>query len=169
MDLIAVIHVIQVLLTATYIFWRSYTPAQYRIYLDTIFIYFVILLPFSWLVFNNECIISYIWKKMQDKDYKQGTTYNAPDLDISLGVFSGPLIAFLFAMICLSIIVLFTIYRINIVYALLYTVFFVVYLYLTRIKIDHSGLFFSLFKLVYMLILVIIISAVSIGLFAKKS
>jgi hypothetical protein len=79
------------------------------------------------------------------------------------------LIAFLFAMICLSIIVLFTIYRINIVYALLYTVFFVVYLYLTRIKIDHSGLFFSLFKLVYMLILVIIISAVSIGLFAKKS
>ena len=168
MDLIAAIHTIQVLFTETYIFWRGFINTQYYIYIDTFYIYLVILLPLSWRVFNNECIISYFWKKTKDKDYKQGSTTNTPDLLIFSEPLVGPSTVFFFGMICLSVIVLFTIYKINIVYAVLYTVFLVVYLYLIRTNIDPLGLLFSLYKLIYMVVLVIIISAVSVGLFAKK-
>ena len=61
-----------------YCLWRKDAYDKYYI------IYFI-LLNLSWLLFNDECLISFIFKKLQDPGYSLGDTNDIKDVVVILG------------------------------------------------------------------------------------
>ncbi len=74
--LITVIHIVLTILTSFYAFLFKKTVFDY-IYL--IILYFILL---QWTYLNGECLISYVVKKIRDKDYVAGTDVNTNELEI---------------------------------------------------------------------------------------
>lgn len=56
-------------------FYVFFVPAQFATayYLDHIYLALFVIVPFSWLFFRGECVISYIAKKMEDPNYVMGS------------------------------------------------------------------------------------------------
>ena len=77
-NLIAYAHFIGSSIIATYFIWR-------RPEFDAYYLLYFILLNLSWVIFYNECLISYMFKKNNDPDYKMGDSNKVEDYDIVLG------------------------------------------------------------------------------------
>jgi hypothetical protein len=54
-------------------------------FLDPLFVVYFLMLNTSWIVFKNECIISYFYKKQQNPDYKLGDNIDVKDFDDLIG------------------------------------------------------------------------------------
>ena len=72
---ITFIHLLIILLNISYVFCTKNKKYDYIFLLYT---YFLIL---HWMFFNNECIISYVYKKMQNNDYESGSHLNNDNLN----------------------------------------------------------------------------------------
>ena len=78
---ITFIHLLIILLNISYVFCTKNKKYDYIFLLYT---YFLIL---HWMFFNNECIISYVYKKMQNNDYEAGTDLNNNNNDDLYNIF----------------------------------------------------------------------------------
>ena len=76
--LIAYIHITFSLVLSTYFLWRSD-------FLDLYFLLFFILMNLSWVIFNNECLLSYLYKGLNNPDYVLGQTTSIDDFILVLG------------------------------------------------------------------------------------
>lgn len=72
------IHVLMSFIVSLYFI---YSNSAYDIY----YILYFCLVNISWVVFYNECILSYIYKKLDDHTYKIGDTTDIKDYTIVLG------------------------------------------------------------------------------------
>lgn len=54
-------------------------------FLDPLFVVYFLMLNISWIVFKNECIISYFYKKQQNPDYKLGDNIDVSDNEELVG------------------------------------------------------------------------------------
>jgi hypothetical protein len=71
-NIIKIIHIIHEIFLSTYIFIFN---KKYDIY----FVIYIFILSSHWIILKNECILSYIEKKLMDKNYKLGVEpYNHP-------------------------------------------------------------------------------------------
>jgi hypothetical protein len=77
-NIIAYIHVLISFIASIYFLYRN---NNYDIY----YVLYFCILNISWTLFNNECIISYAYKKLHNTDYKLGETTDIKDYDIVLG------------------------------------------------------------------------------------
>lgn len=73
---IGILHLLGMLLVDSYGILTNPHP-----YLDTLYMVGVFLLPYSWVMCEDECVLSYVVKKYQDPSYRLGS---APEInDIS--------------------------------------------------------------------------------------
>ena len=77
-DLVAYIHITFSLILTTYFLWRSE-------FLDLYALLYFILMNLSWVIFNNECLVSYLYKKLNDSNYFLGKTTTIDDYILVLG------------------------------------------------------------------------------------
>jgi len=76
--LIGISHIGLSLFVSSYFIWRSQ-------HLDFYYIIYFCILNISWIVFNNECAISYFHKLYYDDKYKLGANARISDYDLLLG------------------------------------------------------------------------------------
>jgi hypothetical protein len=74
MNLISYIHFLGSIFTLLYPFIIPKNKYDY------LYIYYIILLNLSWMIFNGECFISLIFKKIKNKKYEIGSNINADDI-----------------------------------------------------------------------------------------
>jgi hypothetical protein len=72
---------IHVLISFTVSIYFIYRQNQYDIY----YVLYFCLLNISWTLFNNECLVSFMYKKLENNNYKLGETTDVEDYDIVLG------------------------------------------------------------------------------------
>ena len=72
--IIGLIHIILSFILSLYFIWRK---DEYDIY----FILYFCIINISWVFMKNECIISYMAKKLHNNDYKLGDNLNIEDYD----------------------------------------------------------------------------------------
>ena len=77
-DVLGYLHLILGLGASLYFLWRNEV-------LDVFYILYFIGMNISWVLCKNECIISYIFKRMKDPDYKMGENIKVDDYDYILG------------------------------------------------------------------------------------
>ena len=70
--IIGLIHIILSFILSLYFIWRK---DEYDIY----FILYFCIINISWVFMKNECIISYMAKKLHNNDYKLGDNLNIED------------------------------------------------------------------------------------------
>jgi len=76
--LIAYIHITFSFILTSYFLWRSD-------FLDIYALLFFILMNLSWIIFNNECFVSYLYKKLNNPYYVLGQTTSIDDYILVLG------------------------------------------------------------------------------------
>ena len=76
--LLAYIHVVMSIVVAFYFVWRQ--PS-----FDVYFLLYFILMNLSWVLFKDECLLSYIYKKLEDPTYTLGDTVTIDDYDLIFG------------------------------------------------------------------------------------
>jgi hypothetical protein len=64
-ELIGILHIISSFILSLYFLWRTTT-------FDHIYIMYLLLLNLSWILFKDECFVSYIFKKGKDNNYELG-------------------------------------------------------------------------------------------------
>lgn len=67
-------------------FYAFLVPRQYDVY----YMAYVLLLVMSWLLFKDECIVTYLYKKMMDPNYTMGE--NGMSLDDAADIFGKTLV-----------------------------------------------------------------------------
>jgi hypothetical protein len=72
------LHIILGLAASLYFLWRNEV-------LDVFYILYFIGMNISWVLCKNECIVSYIFKRMNDPNYKMGENIKVDDYDYILG------------------------------------------------------------------------------------
>jgi hypothetical protein len=77
-EIFSYLHIICPFIISTYLFWRADT-------FDIFYVYYFITLNISWLLFKDECLISYIYKKINDPSYVLGASTNVDDFEYILG------------------------------------------------------------------------------------
>jgi hypothetical protein len=95
---IGFIHIGLALFISSYFIWRS-------LKLDFYYIICFCILNISWVIFNNECAISYLHKLFHDDKYKLGDNARISDYDLLLGeknsyIFVNVLLFMYFANLC---------------------------------------------------------------------
>lgn len=76
--IIGLIHIILSFILSLYFIWRK---DEYDIY----FILYFCIINISWVFMKNECIISYMAKKLHNNDYKLGDNIDIEDYDSVIG------------------------------------------------------------------------------------
>lgn len=76
--LLAYVHVIMSIMVAFYFVWRQ--PS-----FDMYFLLYFILMNLSWVLFRDECLLSYIYKKLENPAYTLGDTVTIDDYDLVFG------------------------------------------------------------------------------------
>jgi hypothetical protein len=84
--LIVLIHVLFISFLGSYIFFIENSKYDY-IYLSVI--YFIM---FLWMCFKGECILSYLYKKINNNNYKLGTNLNDDDFYYVFGEYRNNII-----------------------------------------------------------------------------
>jgi hypothetical protein len=132
-SIIPYIHVLITFIVSIYFIYRQ---DHYDIY----YLLYLSLVNISWTLFNNECIPSFIYKKLEDHNYKLGQTTDVKDYDLVFGKKN--------AMIFLNYIVI--MYAFNIIYLLFFSksiesikipviialLSYILYIVMIRIKVD---------------------------------
>ena len=77
-QVVGVIHVAFSFILSIYFLWA-------RPSLDYYYLLYFIILNISWSLFNNECALSYVFKLIQNPDYKMGSTLDVEDYNAVLG------------------------------------------------------------------------------------
>jgi hypothetical protein len=77
-DILGYLHLILGFGASVYFLWRNEV-------LDVFYILYFIGMNISWVLCKNECIISYIFKRMKDPNYKMGDNIKVDDYDYILG------------------------------------------------------------------------------------
>lgn len=75
---LAYIHVLFSVILSTYFLWRND-------FLDIYALLFFIIMNLSWVIFNDECFISYLYKKINNPNYTLGETISIDDYKMVLG------------------------------------------------------------------------------------
>jgi hypothetical protein len=75
---VGLVHIILSFLISIYFVWRK---SSYDIY----FIIYFAIINISWVILNNECLISYIYKLFLNADYQLGDNSEVQDYNIWLG------------------------------------------------------------------------------------
>lgn len=76
--LIGISHILSSLFVSSYFIWRS-------LQLDFYYIIYFCILNISWVLFNDECAISYLHKVYYDDKHKLGENVRISDYDLLLG------------------------------------------------------------------------------------
>lgn len=76
--IIGLIHIILSFIISLYFIWRK---DEYDIY----YILYFCIINISWVFMKNECIISYMAKKLHNNDYKLGDNIDIEDYDSVIG------------------------------------------------------------------------------------
>ena len=95
--LIALIHLLLCIFTSLYGFFIKSKQYDY-FYLG--FIYFILL---HWAFLKGECIISYLYKKMQNNDYEMGSNIKTNDIEYLCGKYTYYLHIFFSILIAINI------------------------------------------------------------------
>ena len=77
-QVVGVIHVAFSFILSIYFLWA-------RPSLDYYYLLYFIILNISWSLFNNECALSYLFKIIQNPEYKMGSTLDVEDYNAVLG------------------------------------------------------------------------------------
>ena len=77
-QVVGVIHIALSFIMSLYFVWA---PAS----LDYYYLLYFIILSISWSLLNNECGLSYLFKVIQNPDYKMGSTDDVEDYNAVLG------------------------------------------------------------------------------------
>jgi hypothetical protein len=154
------VHLLQVIFVTIYVLLRRLLPSKVVAFMDIFYIYFVLLLVLHWLVLNDECIISYIVKKLENKEYVIGTTYDG-DLHDYLGFhLASMMIGLSFAMLCLTMTYLFYNLGMSYVISLIFVFAFISYILVLRFDVRNT-IAFALFKVLILCLMLIVFASVS--------
>ena len=77
-NILGYLHIILGVFLSLYFLWRNQV-------LDVFYILYFIGMNISWVLFNNECVVSYIFKRMNNPNYKMGENIKIDDYDHILG------------------------------------------------------------------------------------
>lgn len=79
-----------------------------NIFWDKIYLIVVLIIVLNWTVLKGECLLSYIWKKYKNKNYKMGSnTLDIKDIKDIFPFFDEKFVEITFALFMLFIILLF--------------------------------------------------------------
>ena len=79
-----------------------------NIFWDKIYLIVIIIVVLNWTVLKGECILSYIWKKSKDKNYKMGSkTIELNDIKSILSFFDEKFVTIFFGLFMIFVIILF--------------------------------------------------------------
>ncbi len=152
------------LLMSIYIFLRYLIPEKYKQISDLFYLYVCVLLPLSWMIYNNECVISLVYKLQHDSQYIPGSKITwLPDINAVIGNHRYMYLAFNTCLF-LNIFAIFFVNHLSLVPALAYAVFFILYSILLR-TISTLSLTFLLFKGLYLVFLILFTSFISFFLY----
>lgn len=152
--LLGIVHILLFISYCSYIFWRVLIPNP-KVF-DTLYLYSVLIIILSWLVCNDECIITIIYKKLKNK------ANDASDLEDLLGANKHWVGHILVTSIFITSLFLLSIYKVNSIPVICMFIFVFVYLRLT--KSEHKQkLEFVTIKFIIAMIIV-----VNIVIFAKS-
>ena len=77
-QVVGLLHIALSFIMSIYFLWAQ--PS-----LDYYYLLYFIILNISWSLFNNECALSYLFKIIQNPDYKMGSTEDVEDYNMILG------------------------------------------------------------------------------------
>jgi len=100
------------------------------------------LLNISWIIFNNECVVSYFYKILNDKKYQLGSNNEVEDYNIILGVKNANIyLMYIIIMYIFNIIVILSSDKINLLKIPLFasSVAFIVYMFSLRNLISNKN------------------------------
>ena len=79
---VGIVHVVFSFIFSIYFIWA---PAQFDIY----YLIYFLLLSISWSLMKNECALSYLFKYIENHNYKMGDTTDVEDYNAILGPVVG--------------------------------------------------------------------------------
>jgi len=79
---VGIVHVVFSFIFSIYFIWA---PAQFDIY----YLIYFLLLSISWSLMKNECALSYLFKYIENPNYKMGDTTDIEDYNAILGPVAG--------------------------------------------------------------------------------
>jgi len=79
---VGIVHVVFSFIFSIYFIWA---PAQFDIY----YLIYFLLLSISWSLMKNECALSYLFKYLENPNYKMGDTTDVEDYNAILGPVAG--------------------------------------------------------------------------------
>ena len=79
---VGIVHVVFSFIFSIYFIWA---PAQFDIY----YLIYFLLLSISWSLMKNECALSYLFKYIENPNYKMGDTTDVEDYNAILGPVAG--------------------------------------------------------------------------------
>lgn len=151
-NVIAFLHVIFPLIISLYCLWAP--PI-----LDNLYVIYFIGLNISWLVFKDECLVSYVYKKLKQSDYKLGDDPSVADYDNLLGKNNAKIFVF-YLLVMYLVNMVFVISRVgytNITRILLVVSTFMYVVYVILFRINKKLLIYPLHILVYVITLIAVI------------
>ena len=77
-QIVGMAHVVFSFILSIYFLWA---PAKYDYY----YLLYFLVLNISWTLFKNECAVSYLFKLIDNPEYKMGSTTEVADYDSVLG------------------------------------------------------------------------------------
>jgi hypothetical protein len=121
-------------------------------YIYCIFSYFLIL---HWTLLNGECIITYLYKLSENKNYSYGTSVTKGDLDVIFGKYKMYVVIILFILIMFNLFLICNRNSIDLNYFyLFFFIWFSYGYYLYNVKNTSSKSYFLINKF-YSLVLII--------------
>lgn len=129
--LIVYFHLCLVLAEFTYPFWRSN-------FLDTYYLIFFTLLNMSWILLKNECLISYLYKISQDRNYTLGKNLSLFDFETVLGLENAQfMVLFLFGAFVVNLLII--LYYTELKFSILALIFvFLAYIFIIRTTLSEN-------------------------------
>jgi len=122
-------HILISAAAASYFIWSERTYDKY-------FIVFFCLLNISWILFSDECLLTYLFKIYSDEKYKLGTDNRVSDYDIVFGEEISPtVVVFLLFMYLLNmcVVLYYSVYKLPAFAAILVYLMYVVMLRLENV------------------------------------
>lgn len=163
MNVYTLLHIIFIFTWTLYIFFRFFIPQNILYLSDIAYIYCSLLVFFHWLVFNDECIISYMAKLHENPNYIIGSSYETTDLIDVFGKYTPIVVFFMIAFVLTTNTVIMSNFKIQIVVQVVYVLAVSFYMIILRLGL-HSTPFYVFWKFCLMIYLVFITSYFSIKL-----
>ena len=166
MDLNAFVHFIGSIITNLYPFIIPKNKYDY------LYIFLILLLNLSWIIFKGECLISYIFKKIKNNNYKMGTSNKSDDLKNLIGIHNYNIYMYI-CLFFVSISYIYVIYRNDYpIYLYIFLLFSITY-GIINLKFENQNellkyKMFKIFKYIFIFISIIFIILFTNYLYKNK-